>query len=131
MGVHDSAVRNGQLVQACGPHHQLTAVTAGEGNMIQAGAVLVESVTCRLGMRMQAEQLPSTEREHGVVKAAGLLILVENGLAGQQLAVPASASIEISHRHGDMGDWRKLKHSGLLIDGANVLSGCRCRTPGS
>jgi hypothetical protein len=79
MGVHDPAVRNAQLVQACSPDHQLTAVTGGEGNMIQAGAVLVESVTCGLGMGMQAEQLPCTEREHGVVKAASLLVLVENG----------------------------------------------------
>ena len=120
VGVLYSAVRNAQLVQACGPRQQLTAITAGEGNMIQAGAMLVEYVTCSLGMRMQAEQLPSTEREHGVMKAPSLLVLVENGLGGQQLAVPASASIEISHRHGDMGDRRKLRHSGLLTDGGNV-----------
>jgi hypothetical protein len=36
---------------------------------------------------MQAEQLPSLEREHGVVKAPGLLVLVENGLgSGRQMA---------------------------------------------
>ena len=120
MGVHDSAVRNAQLVQACGPRLELTAVTAGEGNMIQAGEMLVESVTCGTGVRMQAEQLPSTEREHGVVKVPSLLVLVENGHGGQQLAVPASASREISHSHSDMGDRWKLRHSGLLADGGNV-----------
>ena len=87
MGVLDSAVRNAQLVQARGPPLQLTAVTAGEGHMIQAGAMLVESVTGGMGVGMQAEQLPSVEREHGVVKAPGLLVLVENGLgSGRQMA---------------------------------------------
>src|SRR5271165_3010169 len=76
MGVLDSAVRDAELVQARGPGLQLIAVAAGERNMIQAGAVLVESVTCGLGVGMQAEQLPSAEREHGVVKAPGLLVLV-------------------------------------------------------
>src|SRR5450755_961278 len=131
MGVHDSAVRNAQLIQACGPRLQLTAVTAGEGNVIQAGAVLVESVTCGLGVRMQAEQLLCTEREHGVVKASSLLVLVENGLRGQQLAIPASASVEISHRHSDMGDRRELRHRSLLADGGNVrvVPDIVCRAP--
>jgi len=75
-------MHNAQLVQACDPGLQLTAVTAGEGNMIQAGAMLVESVICGIWVRMQAEQLSSAEREHGVVKAPDLLVLVENGLGG-------------------------------------------------
>ena len=77
-GVLDSAVRDAQLIQARGPGLQLIAVTAGEGNMIQAGTMLVEPVTCSPGVRMQAEQLPA-EREYGVVKSSGLLVLVENG----------------------------------------------------
>jgi hypothetical protein len=48
--------------------------------MIQAGAMLVEPVTCATGVGVHAEQLPSIKREHGVVEAAGLLVLVENGL---------------------------------------------------
>jgi hypothetical protein len=80
--------------------------------------MLVEPVTCGLGVRMQAEQLPAAEREHGVVKASGLLVLVKNGPGGQQLAVPASASPQISHRHSDVGDRRELRHGGLLTDGA-------------
>ena len=110
VGVHDSAMGNAQLVQACDPGLQLTAVTAGEGNMIQAGAMLVESVTCGIWVRMQAEQLSSAEREHGVVKAPDLLVLVENGLGGQQPAVPAGASLQISHSHSDVGDGWKLRH---------------------
>ena len=38
-GVLDSAVRDAQLIQARGPGLQLIAVTAGEGNMIQAGTI--------------------------------------------------------------------------------------------
>jgi hypothetical protein len=85
-------VRNAQRVQARGPALQLAAIAAGEGHMIQAGAMLVEPVTCATGVGVQAEQLSSIKREHGVVEAAGLLVLVENGLGGEQLAVPASAS---------------------------------------
>jgi hypothetical protein len=118
VGVLDSAVRDAQLIQARGPGLQLIAVTAGEVNMIQAGTMLVEPVTCGLGVRMQAEQLPAADREYGVVKSSGLLVLVENGPASQQPAVPASASLQISHRHSDVGDRRELRHSGLLIDGA-------------
>jgi hypothetical protein len=82
-------VRDAQLIQARGPGLQLIAVTTGEGNMIQAGTMLVEPVTCGPGVRMQAEQLPAAEREYGVVKSSGLLVLVENGPGGQQPAVPA------------------------------------------
>ena len=84
--------------------------------------MLVESVTGGTGVGMQAEQLPATEREHGVVKAPGLLVLVENGPGGQRLAVPASASPEISHSHSDVGDRRELRHSGLLVRVKNVVS---------
>ena len=91
MGAHDPAMGNAQLVQACGPRLQLTAVTAREGNMIQASAVLVEYVTRGIAVRMQAEQLPSTDREHSMVKAPDLLVLVQDRLGGQQLAVPAGA----------------------------------------
>src|SRR5207247_1640007 len=108
VGVLDSAVRDTQLVQARGPRLQFIAVAAGEGNMIQAGTMLIEPVTCGLAMGMQAEQLPAAERENGVVKPSGLLVLVENGPGGQQLAVPASASLQISHRHSDVGDRREL-----------------------
>jgi hypothetical protein len=118
VGVLDPAVRDAQLIQARGPGLQLTAVTAGEGNMIQAGTTLIEPVTCGLRVRVQAEQLPAAEREYGVVKSSGLLVLVENGLGAQQPAVPASASLQISHRHSDVGDRRELRHSGLLTDGA-------------
>jgi len=79
--------------------------------------MLVEPVTCGPGVRMQAEQLPAAEREYGVVKSSGLLVLVENGPSGQQPAVPASASLQISHRHSNVGDRRELRHSGLLTDG--------------
>jgi hypothetical protein len=82
VGILDPAVRDAQLVQARGPRLQLIAVTAGEGNMIQPGTMLIEPVTCGLGMGMQAEQLPAAEREHGVVKSSGLLVLIENGPGG-------------------------------------------------
>ena len=55
MGVLDSAMYDAKLVQARGPCLQLIAVAAGERNVIKAGAVLVEFVTCGLGVRMQAE----------------------------------------------------------------------------
>src|SRR5436189_2493713 len=48
VGILDSAVRDAQLVQARGPGLQLIAITAGEGNMIQPGTMLVEPVTCGL-----------------------------------------------------------------------------------
>jgi len=109
-----------QLVQTRDPRLQLTAVTAGEGDMIQAGATLVESVTRGTGVGMQAEQLPAADREHGVVKAADLLVLIENGLGGQQRTIPARASLKISHCHSDVGDRRELRHGGLLMDDRNV-----------
>ena len=55
MGVLDSAVCNAKLVQTRAPCLQLIVVAAGERNMIKAGAVLVEFVTCGLGVRMQAQ----------------------------------------------------------------------------
>jgi len=82
VGVDDSAMCDAQLIQARNPRLQLPAVTAGEGDMIQAGAMLVESVTRAIGVGMQAEQLPATEHEHGVVKAPDLLVLIKNGLGG-------------------------------------------------
>jgi hypothetical protein len=85
--------------------------------MIKAGAVLVESVTRGLGVGMQAEQLPSAERKHGVVKVPGLLVLIQDRPVAQQFAVPAGASLKVSHGYCDMGDRRELRHCGLLIDG--------------
>jgi hypothetical protein len=58
VGILDSAVRNAQLVQARGPPLQLVAVTAGEGHMIQAGAMLVESVTGGMGWVCQPNNCP-------------------------------------------------------------------------
>jgi hypothetical protein len=92
MGVLVPAVHDAELVQAPDPCPQLITVVAGERNMIEAGAALVESVTCGPGVGMQAEQLPSTEREHGVVKAPRLLVLVQDRPGAQQLAVPVALS---------------------------------------
>src|SRR4029434_4223598 len=64
---------------------------------------------------MQTEQLPSVEGEHGVVKSGGLVV-VEAGRRCEQLAVPASASLEIGHGYSDVGDGWKVRHSSLLID---------------
>jgi hypothetical protein len=58
VGVLDSAMRDAQLIQARGPGLQLTAVTAGEGNMIQAGTMLVEPVTGGLGMVCKPSSCP-------------------------------------------------------------------------
>jgi hypothetical protein len=66
----DSTVRNADLVRARGPGLQLSTVTAGEGHMIEAGAMLIEPATCAIEVGVQAEQLPSIEREHRVVKTA-------------------------------------------------------------
>lgn len=55
MGVLDPAMHDAELVQAVGPCLQLIAVAAGERDMIKAGTVLVEGLTCGLGMGMQAE----------------------------------------------------------------------------
>jgi hypothetical protein len=87
--------------------------------MVQAGAMLVEEVMSGLRMPMQAEQLPSLEREHRVVITPDVLVLVENGLGREQVGVPASTSPEIGDSHSDMGEGWKLRHSGLLIDGGN------------
>ena len=55
MGVLDSAVHDAKLVQARSPCLQLITVAAGKHDMIKAGTVLVEGLTCGLGMGMQAE----------------------------------------------------------------------------
>jgi hypothetical protein len=102
--VLDSAVHDAELIQARSPCLQLLAVAAGERNMIKTGAVLIEGVTCGLGVGMQAQELPSPEREHGVVKTSGLLVFVQDRLGAQQLAIPAGASL----------------NSGLLDDGQHV-----------
>jgi hypothetical protein len=65
---------------------------------------------------MQAEQLPSIQGEDRVVEPPGLFVLVEDGCGGEQLAIPASASLEISHGHSDVSDVWKVRHNGLLID---------------
>ncbi len=50
MGVLDSAMPDAKIVHARGPCLQLSAVAAGEGDMIQASAVLVEFVACALSL---------------------------------------------------------------------------------
>src|SRR6266496_595043 len=55
VGVLDPAVHDAELVQARGPPLQFIAVAAGERDMIKSGAVLVEFVTCCLGVGMQAQ----------------------------------------------------------------------------
>ncbi len=72
--------------------------------MIQTSATLVESATGRVSMRVRPEQLPSTDREDRVVKAPGLLVLVEDGCRAQELAVPVSASLKVGDSHGDVGE---------------------------
>ena len=85
MGVLDPAMNDAELVQARDPRPQLITIAAGERNMIKAGAVLIEPVARGLGMGMQAEQLPSAERKHGVVKVPSLLVLIQDRPAAQQL----------------------------------------------
>jgi hypothetical protein len=96
---------------------QLAAIAAGEGRMIQAGAMLVEPVSCAIGVGVQAEQLPSVKRVHGVVEAAGLLVLVGNGLGGEQLAGPASCVAPGQSRSPRHGDRWEPRHGSLLVDG--------------
>ena len=55
VGVLDPAVRDAKLAQARRPCLQLVAVTAGERDMIKAGAVLVEGVTGGPGVGVQAQ----------------------------------------------------------------------------
>jgi hypothetical protein len=110
-------MNDAEFVQPRDPCPQLITVAAGERDMIKAGAVLVEPVTRGPGVGVQAEQLPAAEREHGVVKVPGLLVLIQDRPVAQQLAVPAGASLKVSHGHSDMGDRRELRHCGLLIDG--------------
>lgn len=61
MGVHDATVDDAQLVQAHRPSLQLGTVPAGEGDVIQAGAVLVEPLSRGAGVGVQAEQLASVK----------------------------------------------------------------------
>ena len=89
--------------------------------MIQTGAMLIESVTLGSRVRVQTEQLAPVKQEHRVVKASDFFVLVQNGCCGEQFAVPASASLEVGHRHSDVGDRGKVGRSGLLRL-RNVLS---------
>ena len=57
MGVLHSAVRNAELVQAR-PGLQLTTVTAGEGHMIEADAMLIEPATCAIGVVWKPNNCP-------------------------------------------------------------------------
>lgn len=113
MGILDPAVSDAQLIQACRPGLQLTAVTAAEGHMVQAGAVLIEPVTRGIGVGMQPEQLTSTDDEHRMVKSPVLLVLVEHRLSGQEFAVPPGAALQISYSHGDVSNRRKFSHKCL------------------
>ena len=117
-GVPDSAVRNAQRVQARGPALLLAAIAADEGHMIQAGAILVEPVTCAIGLGVQAEQLPSIKGEHGVVEAAGLLVLVENGLACPAARCTSECFAPDQSRSPRHGRSVETLHSSLLVDGA-------------
>jgi hypothetical protein len=58
MDVFDPAVEDAQLVQARGPSDQLTAISAGEGHVIKAGAMLVETVSGAAWVRVQTESCP-------------------------------------------------------------------------
>jgi hypothetical protein len=51
--------------------------------------VLVEAVIRGPGMGVHAEHLTALEREHRVAEATGLLVLVRDGLGGEQLTVPS------------------------------------------
>src|SRR5262245_24250400 len=115
MGVLDPAMCDAQLVQARSLLLELGAVPTGESDMIQTSAMLVELVRRGLGVCMQAEELPSVEGEHGVVEPARL-VLVEDGCRCEQLAVPASASLEICHGYREVGDGWKVRHRSLPLD---------------
>jgi hypothetical protein len=109
-----AAVRDAQLVQAR-PSLQLP-ITAGEGNMIRP-VRCSSTFTCGLRVVRASRAAPAAEREYGVVKSSGLLVLVENGPGAQQPVVPASASLQISHRERD-GRSAGTQAQRLLTDGA-------------
>ena len=88
--------------------------------MIQAGAMLVESVTGGMRVGMQAEQLPSTEREHGVVKAPACSSSSRTGSAASSplyQRVLRSRSVTVTAKWAIGGN---SGHSSLLVDGGNV-----------
>src|SRR3954452_6972846 len=55
--VLDPVVGDAQLVQAICPPLQFVAATAGEGDMVETGVALVESLSGRLGVGVQSEQM--------------------------------------------------------------------------
>jgi hypothetical protein len=69
MGILDPAVSNAQFVKLRGLLLQLGPIAAGEGNVVQTSAVLIEGVCRALRMGVQPEQLPTVECEDRVVKA--------------------------------------------------------------
>jgi hypothetical protein len=88
--------------------------------MVQAGAMLIEQVMNGLRMPVQAEQLPSIQREHRVVETPEMLVLVENGLGGEQVGIPAGTSLKIGDGHSDVGEGWELRHCGLLTGGERL-----------
>ena len=91
----------------------------------------VEPVSCVIGLGVQAERLPSIKREHGVVEAVGLLVLVENGLGGQQLAKqrvlrPRSVTVTWRAQWATAG-WAAAISAPTALPAAGPLSlGCGC-----
>ena len=123
MGVLDSAVRNAEFVQARGPGLQLTTVTAGEGHMIEAGAMLIEPATCAIGVGMQAEQLPSIECEHRVGKPPASSSeqhpAPSNSLYQRVLrsrSVTVTATWVIDGNLATAASWWTVKNPGMIMD---------------
>ena len=85
-----------QVGQAICPPLQLAATQACEGHVIEAGAALVKGVARRLGVGVQAEQLPSRQGVDRVVERSTLLVFVENRLRAKQRRVPLRTALSKS-----------------------------------
>ena len=116
-GIHDATVGDAKLVEAFLPRLQLRSVGAAECDMVESGPQFVEGVRAGgLPVLVNAEDC-SPKEPNNMVEGAG--VLVEDWCSVEEPLIPGSTSIEIVHRHRNMGNSRKVRHVDPLLPSAS------------
>ena len=103
-----------ELVQPAAPLLELGTVAAANETWSSPGLRSSNGADARLRVLVQAEEVASADREHGVVEGAGLHVLVEDGSAAEQVGVPGGAAGQVADGDGDVGETGELGHGDLL-----------------
>ena len=113
MCVFDTRVGHPERIQSSDPPVEI-GWGASKGDVIQADRPLVEGLRGRwVGVRVQTEEHPVVEGEHGVVEGPRLLVLVEHRVGVEEGRIPSGARGQVGHGDRHVGEAGKCGHRRL------------------